>query len=233
MYKEKYLKYKKKYLKLKGGASFIIPKTHKVLVIGGGAPYYCEDQPPELCGFYEIGNHPSSYYGIGKDWSTTIFWDELESKFAEDSLIFDAIIFDRGSESWLPFDNEILMEKIINVLMNYLNPNGILIAPVDFKHLKNSKLNNLIWLQGLNIIGIMAFDLAYQGEYYNILSHVDNISKTLLVNKQGIYPPHSLYKVPLKNPEGKHNGYYGLKKNFELVSEGGLIEFCKNRIIKS
>lgn len=251
MFKNKYLKYKKKYLDLsasvgtsflcspqKGGAAFSFDRSHKVLVIGGGSGFtdYCQNQPPDICGFYEIGDHERSYYGIGKNWETSEFWIGLEQKLSEDNLVFDAIIIDHGSESWIPIDNRDIMKIIISTLINRLNPKGILIIEVNFDSLEynRSRLNTLFWLGGLNVVGITSFE--EHGLLYNIQSRVDKLDNILLENKQGLYSPNTIIREKkwIRYKSGiRQSDFASVVDGIILPEEKTIVEFCKNRIINN
>jgi hypothetical protein len=232
-FKEKYKKYKNKYLNLKstqfGGVK------HKVLVIGGGNPYlYCRERETlETCGFYEIGNHPTSYFGSGKDWNDIEFWNELEIKLKLDNLLFDGVIFDMGSESWLTEMDEICCNKMIQVIIDSMTVNGILIAEFSEEEHRYARLNYLFWLNGLHIVSSFRFTGSQLKTTHNILSKVDILEQTILVNRQGLYPRYLVRKLiePLRNRFGQFNGHYNPAPGFELVIETNQIDFCRNRII--
>jgi len=192
--------------------SYIIDK---VLVIGGGRPNLYGD------GFFDIGNHPTSKYGIGKDWKNIEFWQELDQLLND--YIFYSIIFDNGSESWL-YDISIeVFDYIMLVIIKHIYHDGFILTighrvrPSD----SDTKILNKLLDIGFNNIGILRFGPIINDDIFNILS----LSNADIIDKTNIYPIDT--DIGLWNQKG----YIEENSLFQSVIESNQIEFVRNRLL--
>jgi len=200
----------------------------RVLVIGGGDQSLYD---PDY--FYVIGDHNTSNYGKGKKWNNNLFWNNLQKNLTLKK--FDAVIFDNGSESWLPEDA--VFNKIINLIISLLNDNGIILAIGLFKnnnkHDKEHRIHTALYLNtNLNTVGYFIIE----NTVYNIYSKVKNIESTIITDMKNIYINTAQLREKIsfwtsktdKTDTTKH--YFYEKKN--CVKEKDQIEFIKKRILK-
>jgi len=165
-FQQKYNKYKNKYLILK---KLLNQKgsgrpPYRVLVIGGGTP--------ELYGqgFFEVGDHPTSNFGVGQDWTHQQFWTDLETnlKTTLGDLKFEIIIIDKGSTSWLPEEN---FDLFLRTSMKFLAPEGIFLLEGPFAYKDNTdEKHEIIRKYGVNIIGRIGFGKVIDNDIYTIYS---------------------------------------------------------------
>jgi hypothetical protein len=149
------------------------------------------------------------------DWNFVEYWTNLEQKIQAEGLLFHCIIFDLGSEDFLP-DNEVRAE-MIRVLANSLTDDGIVITqhwfelglPVTEPERWENMSTDFMQL-GLNIVGFFHYGinrgLPIRGVYtefvYAILSRSSNIEATILAeaNLEGIYDPLLFIRDTRLNP---------------------------------
>lgn len=203
----------------------------RVLVIGGGNPLLYNSKY-----FYVIGDHDTSNYGRDKTWNLISFWKNLQNILTLKK--FDVIIFDSGSESWLP-KNSNVFNKIINLIIPLLNDNGIILVTGLFKnndtHSEYHRIHTALYLTGeLNIVGyFVIFNKGGEQIVYNIFSKALNIESTIIKDMTNIY----ITPIELRNKINFYisktdytKTYYYKKEN--CVEEETQIEFIKKRILK-
>ena len=190
-------------------------QEYKCMVIGGGRPDLYDPS------FFQVGSHPSAHYGIGQDWLKPDFWTNLDSI----KITFPCIIFDQGSESWMPPMNnnnlDLYQMYIVPTLMNKLNPDGVIIMEhVDLGYGKSfnpmsSLLDSIMTRIGL--FRIKGSDIIYG--IYGITSAIQ------LQNNKNIY------NVPVEQIGIKQPAFY-IKYNpaYLPVAEMSVQEFVLNRI---
>lgn len=86
--------------------------SKKILVIGGGNPELYDHN------YYEIGSHGTSDYGAGLDWAQSNFYDGLKIHLEDQNPLFQMILIDQGSASWLDNFNFEAFGKIIEPYMD-------------------------------------------------------------------------------------------------------------------
>jgi len=176
------------------------------LVIGGGAYSL-----PENC--ISIGNHPTSFYGIGKDWNEPHFWTEFVELILNLEFEIKTIVFDSGSESWLfrfndetssffqrkiseitleekqSFSSSEIIQAFLYAISSILSFDGIIIVPGYYIELHNDFVPIGKWLQYEfgNPIGICKFgnDTTNNCIYY--IFGRNTIDNTFL-SGQPVYP---------------------------------------------
>jgi hypothetical protein len=242
-YKQKYKKYKQKYLNFKNNQQGGL-NSYKILVLGGGgettlAESYCKkNQSHNDCGFYDIGYHENSYFGSDRDWNNIDFWDDLDTKLKTDKLIYDCIMIDKATESPLDMIHNPIIERMVEIISRYLNPDGIIITEDNrirysksYKDLLN-QMNDSFYNLGFNKLVCFRFKGDTTGSTFLILSKKKSIHETILIDKQGLYPIKDANKlfIPI-NSMGKYTGYTKPESGYEVTREKDRIEFCKNRII--
>jgi len=122
------LKYNSLYCSIGGGNP-----PFRFLVIGGSDRYSYGD------GFYEVGSHRSSNYGIGLDWKTHDFWDNLIQELVANKYYFDVCFFD--ANFFLQFTNPAMFEKILDIFSMFLKENGCII--LNAYNITNPNENNI------------------------------------------------------------------------------------------
>ena len=188
----------------------------QVLVFGGGNPDLYGD------GFFEVGSHPTSKFGIDKDWRYIEFWQELDLFL--DEYKFYAIIFDNGSESWL-YDISIdVSNYIMMLIMKHIYNDGFILT--TGRRIRSSETDTKILDKlldiGFNNIGILRFGPIMNDDIFNILSleHADIIDKT------------NIYPIDTDIGEWDQRGFIKENKLFQSVIEDNQIEFIRNRLFK-
>ena len=203
----------------------------RVLVIGGGNPLLYNSKY-----FYVIGDHATSNYGRDKTWNLISFWKNLQNILTLKK--FDAIIFDSGSESWLPMNSDVF-NKIINLIIPLLDDNGIILATGLFKnnnmHNEYHRIHTALYLTGeLNIVGyFVIFNKGGEQFVYNIFSKALNIESTIITDMTNIYitPIELRNKINYYVSKTDHTKTYYYKKE-NCVEEETQTEFIKKRVLK-
>ena len=221
MFKEKYNKYKYKYLSLnkllnqkgQGGP------PHKVLVVGGGNPNLYGE------GFYEVGNHPTSNFGAGRDWNCPQFWKDLCRQTK--GMTFDIMIIDKGSLSWF---NKNCIDFILIIIAKRLALEGIFllegphvrndhetdISVIIRKNIENRKIS-------LNNIGRIGCGKVMDNMIYTIYSRQQG--KILeSIDRSGI-------NGDILPGSWDERGFIIINPDFVYVTELNQIEFIKNRFL--
>ena len=188
-----------------------------ILIFGGGNPELYDDN------YYEVGNHPTADYGSGLEWNELKFWEDFKIKIGEKK--FRAILFDVGSESWLPTDEKII-DKIVEIIEVLINDKGIILYEVN--NLLHGEFPSKIKVKLEEKIGLICTfrynDKANMYQVIGLLSKTKEIGKTLLKNADNINDKTTKY--------GEHKpGWFDFNKDVKPVSEKNQIEFIKNRII--
>jgi hypothetical protein len=218
MFEEKYNKYKYKYFSLK---ELINQKGQgtppfKVLIFGGGHPDLYGQ------GFYEVGFHPTSNFGAGKDWHDPRFWSDLDNELK--NMTFDVIMIDDGSGSWL---SEKCMIPIITLIITRLVKGGIFILEGPHARDNGDDITNMIRKEikrcDFNIVGRIGCGEVYDNKIYTLYS-LDQGEILQKIDKSGINEdilPGSLdpQNFIIKNP------------NFKYVKELNQVEFIKKRFL--
>ena len=186
----------------------------QVLVIGGGPGLYDNN-------FFEIGNHSTSKFGIGKDWKNIEFWNELN--IILDNYRFPAIIFDNGSKSWLYDIASNVFNYIMIIIKKHMYEDGFILtignrvrsSPPSIKIL--DKLLHI----GFNNIGILRFGPIIDDNIFNILSLAD----ADIIDKTNIYP------IDINIGIWDQRGFIEENIAFQSVIENNQIEFIRNRLL--
>ena len=221
MFEEKYNKYKYKYFSLK---ELINQKGQgmppfKVLIFGGGNP--------ELYGqgFYEVGFHPTSNFGAGKDWHDPRFWSDLDNELK--NMTFDVIMIDDGSGSWL---SEKCMIPIITLIITRLVKGGIFILEGPHVRDNDDNIHDItIMIRkeikniGFNTVGRIGCGGVYDNRIYTLYS-LDQGEILQKIDKSGINE--DILPGPW-NPQG----FIDRNPNFKYVKELNQREFVKNRFL--
>jgi hypothetical protein len=188
--------------------------NHKVLVIGGGNPNLYNDEH-----FFEVGNHPTSNYGVGLDWSKIEFWHDLNILLADHKFL--TVMFDIGSESWLYNLTDDVFNYMMYLILTHTYEDGIVI--VEGRRVRSSRIqlfSRLIDI-GFNNIGLVRFGPIINDDIFNILSLVTGD----IIDKTNIFPP------DIAIGEWDPRGFIIQPPELKSVSEQNQIEFIKNRII--
>ena len=161
-FQQKYNKYKNKYLILKKLLNQKGSGTppYRVLVIGGGDPGLYRE------GFFEVGDHPTSNFGAGQDWTRQQFWTDLETTLGD--LKFEIIIIDKGSLSWLPKE---IFNLFLRTSMKFLDPEGIFLLEGPFARSDVTvEIHDKMKENGFKIIGRIGFGKVIDNDIYTIYS---------------------------------------------------------------
>jgi len=209
IYYEKYLKYKNKYVELKRGGG---KPPFEILVIGGGKSDLYSN------GFYEVGNHPTSNFGNGKDWNNARFWEELDEELGE--LKFKSIIIDKGSGSWL---HGIDFDKLCLIIIKHIYEEGVILIE-DYEDGINEKIKGKLLELGFNNIGIVGVGANGVFDCYNILS----LGSGEILPKDNLNRPGLERLIP--DPTNKF-GYPKTNPEFVWSPEKNQIEFIRNRLL--
>ena len=188
-----------------------------VLVIGGGNPELYGN------GFLDIGNHPNSKYGIGKDWKSIDFWKELD--IVLNNKKFYAIIFDNGSESWLYDISDEVFNYIMLIIIKHIYEEGFILT-IGYRIVSsgyNTTILNKLLDIGFNNLGILRFGPVINDDIFNILSP----GNADIIDKTDIYPPDT--DIGLWN----QRGYIEENPLFRSVIENNQIDFIKTRLFNN
>jgi hypothetical protein len=152
------------------------------LVIGGGEYNLADD-----C--ISIGNHPTSFYGIGKDWNVPQFWTDLVELILNLEFEINTIVFDSGSESWMNAFSEETIYAFLFAISSILSYNGIIIVQGYCIKLQNEFFSIGKWLQYEfdNPIGICKFGNDKTDNCINYIFGRNTIDNTFL-SGQPVYP---------------------------------------------
>ena len=188
-----------------------LPFSKNILIIGGGDPSIYSN-------YFQVGNHPGADFGIDRDWRKVQFWMDLITVL--NGKKFNAIYFDRGSESWLHNIEDIAFKYMCSLLLYILKNNGVIIIDSD------TRLKQQIHERLFDIINISSFRIGKGiSDVYNIFSVVQ-LKDTLLnkTNLDNIYEGSERllgYKMP--------NGYMKWERN--EVIENNIFDFIRNRLL--
>ena len=220
-FQQKYNKYKNKYLILK---KLLNQKgsgepPYSVLVIGGGTPGLYGK------GFFEVGDHTTSNFGAGQDWTQQQFWTDLKTTLRD--LKFEIIIIDKGSTSSLQKE---IFDLFLRTIMQFLVPEGIFLLEGPFVHNDNTvELHDTMKKHRLNIIGRIGFEKVIDNNIYTIYSPNRG---GLLIDRKDI----NISDINIGDiTPGTWNlvGYINTNRDFKYVKEEkNLIDFIKKRFFK-